>query len=147
MATKKQIETGTRNLRRYRDEHPNFRPNLRHGIHSFLNGGNAPPAIQAELDAMEAGLIKDLGGDLTMAQRVLIATARRALGVVMLGWAWIEQHGIVDRDGTPCGIIGMLASYMNSLRLSLLALGLERKPKSTKDLDAIIEEHSSRRRG
>lgn len=147
MANQKKITTGAENLRRWRKKHPEHKPNLKHGVHAFLSGGYMPAELQRDLETFESQVIQDLGGDPTMAQRVLIATARRALGVVTLGWAWIEERGLVDQKGDVNPVAQMLASYMNALRLSLVALGIERKPRSVKDLDAIIKEHSHSQRG
>lgn len=144
--TPQSIEAGKRNIEEAREkrELPNGKiVSMKHGVRSYLEGNYMPPGLKEQLDAFESQIVVDLGESPTMAQRTLIANSRRALGVVILGYDWIEHNGLVDSTGEVAGVTKVLATFMNALRLNLVALGLQRKSKDVTDLDAIMTELSN----
>lgn len=107
----------------------------RHG--AYRSGGGLPPRLawmRPEIDAFRAGLVCDLGGEPTTAQSALVEQAVRLLTVVLLLTWNVFTRGGTTRKGELRPAIKALATYENSLRLALLALGLERRAKQV-DLD------------
>jgi hypothetical protein len=145
MAKKK--HAGTENLRamRERQSAEDRPPALSHGINSFLAHGRLPDAVRERLDAFQSGVISDLGGadNVTMAQRTLVESSQLCFGVVLLGNAWIAQNGAVQPNGKPVYILNVLAAYLNTLRLNLMALGLERRTKTAQTLDDYIRSNNA----
>jgi hypothetical protein len=138
---------GTENLARMRERQrtEDRPPALKHGINAFLAHGRLPDAIRDHLGAFESGLVCDLGGDdaITTGQRTLIQSTCICFGVVLLGGAWVAENGAVRKSGRPQPVLGMLAAYLNTLRLNLMALGLERRSKSAQTLDAVLDEYAT----
>jgi hypothetical protein len=135
---------GAANLAKYATAHPG-EANLKHGVFQFLNGGQPPESVAERVEAFKADLISDLGGAPTAAQRALVDASGICLGVLLLGYAWVAEHGAVNsRSGKPARVLNVLASYMNTLRLNLLALGLERREKSVQTLESVLEEYEQK---
>ena len=86
------------------------------------------PWIKPRLEALHAGLLADKGGEtvVSTAQGVLMEIAVDAYAVCLFLVHNIETRGAVRRDGTLRPAVLSLATYQNTLRLHLQALGLER---------------------
>src|SRR6266404_1191527 len=122
----------------------NEKPVLTHGAQSFLSTGNAPSQIAETLAAFESGLLSDLGNEPTTAQRALVESTRTALGVCLLASAYLSQ-GSLDKFKRNRWIMSTLATYLNTLRLNLTTLGLERRTKSAMTLDAVLDDIAQKR--
>jgi hypothetical protein len=145
MAKKK--HAGTENLREMRERQTaeDRPPALSHGINSFLAHGRLPDAVRERLDAFQSGMISDLGGadNVTQAQRTLVESSQMCFGVVLLGNAWIAENGVTQSNGKPQFILTILATFLNTLRLNLMALGLERRTKTAQTLDDYIRRNDA----
>src|SRR6266404_9733599 len=125
---------GAANLAAYRAS-VNEKPALSHGVQSFLSTGNAPSQIAEKLAAFESGVLSDLGSDPSTAQRALVESTRSALGVCLLASAYLSQ-GPLSQLKRKRWLLQTLATYLNTMRLNLLALGLERRAKNAMTVDA-----------
>ncbi len=96
------------------------------------------------LAAFESGLLSDLGNEPTTAQRALVESTRTALGVCLLASAYLSQ-GSLDKFKRNRWIMSTLATYLNTLRLNLTTLGLERRTKSAMTLDAVLDDIAQKR--
>jgi hypothetical protein len=136
---------GIENLARMRERQraEDRPPGLKHGIWAFQKYGRLPEEIAARLEDFETGMISDLGGDVTTAQRTLIETSRMCFGVILLASQWIAENGAVRPGGKPQHILNLLGTYLNTLRLNLLALGLHRRTKSAHTLESIVSEYTT----
>lgn len=138
---------GAANLRKWLDARKADsaeQPHKSHGVVAFLQGGKLSVEIANELDGIEQGLIADLGGDPTVAQKTLVTATRAALAVVLLGNAYLARDGLSKLKKNRW-LLSTLATYTNSVRLNLLALGLERRAKQVESLDDVIADIASRR--
>ena len=132
-------EAGAANLAAFLDA--GGKPNERHGVHSFLAGGELPAAIRAKVDAFEADLLSDLAETPTAAQRALVESSRVCLAIALLGFDWVAANGAVSRSGKPAGVLSVLATFLNSLRLNVVTLmgpTLGRRTKGVQTLDQYI---------
>jgi hypothetical protein len=130
-ATPSQAKAGTRNLLKFRPA----RPALKSGVGSVIANGEVPDGIpggeeiERQVGELIDGLVADLGGvdAVTNAQRVILSGLRLGLLVQALSEAYIKRAGIVDRNTKkPHSLLTIAATYINSARLSALALGLGR---------------------
>lgn len=121
-ASDAQRAAGIANLKRFNASR-NGKPNMRHGIKSFIATGAAPTAIEKKLDAMEQGLIQDLGGKPSAAQICLLQALRTCLGVVMMTDAYVQQGGLKNFRNSRW-IMEISAAHSNSIRLHLQALNV-----------------------
>ena len=137
---------GAANLAKYRARLTSSleQPRTTHGVQAFLTSGDAPAAITEKLDTFEAGLLADLGGDPTTAQRGIIESARTALGVVLLAYSYLSQ-GSLSKFKRNRWILSTLATYLNTLRLNLTALGLGRRTKDALTLDSVLDDIAQKR--
>jgi len=117
-----------------------------HGVVTFLAKGGAPTEIAAKLDAFEAGLLSDLGSEPTAAQRALIDSTRVSLGVCFLANAYLSQDGLSKLKKNRW-LLSTLATFINSTRLNLQALGLERRAKQVETLDSVFADIAANRAG
>ncbi len=145
-ARKRSAEAGARNLALYR---ASVAGNLNqshttHGVVTFLDKGSAPTEIEAKLDSFESGLLSDLGHEPTTAQRALIESTRVSLGVVLLASSYLSQ-GSVSQLKRNRWLLQALGTFLNTTRLNLLALGLERRAKEVLTLDDVVKDISARR--
>jgi len=115
-----------------------------HAVVTFLDKGSAPTEIAGRLDAFEAGLLSDLGSEPTAAQRALIDSTRVSLGVCFLANAYLSQDGLSKLKKNRW-LLQTLATFINSTRLGLCALGLERRAKQVLSLDDVVKDISARR--
>src|SRR6185437_2722133 len=91
----------------------------------------------------EAGILSDLGGEPSTAQRTLVQGARTCLGVCLLGNAYLRQ-GTLAHLKRNRWILATLATYLNSLKLYLQAIGLKRVPKDAFTLESVLSEYTER---
>jgi hypothetical protein len=126
-------------------EHP---PALKSGIQSAAvqqNGrvpAELPDAVEinAEVDALVAQIVADLGGESEVSanRKTIIAAQRTVLTVLALAQRYVVREGLVNRKGKPHPLLGLLVSYVNSARLNAVALGLERRARKIGP-DTLIE--------
>jgi len=138
-ASPAQRAAGINNLKKFNASRNN-KPNLKHGVKSFIASGNAPRDIEVKLDAFEAGLVKDLGGSPSTSEIALIQSARTCLGVCLMADAYIQQGGL-NNFRKNRWVLSVTATYSNTLRLNLQALGV----KSSVDATRLVEDLASRR--
>ena len=82
---------------------------------------------------LRASLVKDLGGDLSTMQGLLVDRV-----VHKTVKCWFYERGVIDGDGQASR--DFYLATCNSLRLDLCALGLERRVKDiTTDLEAYLK--------
>ncbi len=136
-------KAGAANLAAYRAS-VNGKPALTHGVQSFLNGGSAPSEITDKLAAYEAGLLSDLGNEPSTAQRALVETTCTALRVYLLARSYLLQ-GPPSQLKKKRWVFQTLATYLNTTRLNLLALGLERRAKDLLTVDAVLADIAEKR--
>jgi hypothetical protein len=103
-----------------------------------------PSCERWRLDAFEAGLLSDLGSEPTAAQRALIDSTRVSLGVCFLANAYLSQDGLSKLKRNRW-LLSTLATFINSTRLNLQALGLERKTKDVMTLDSVLADLAATR--
>jgi hypothetical protein len=140
-ATDKQRTAGINNLKRFNASRNN-KPNMKHGIKSFIATGAAPTAIEKRLDAVEHGLIQDLGGKPTTAQICLIQALRTCLGIVWMTHDYIQKGGLGNFRNSRW-IMEICAAYSNSIRLHLQALDVS---WSGKDANNLADDLATRRK-
>jgi len=115
---------------------------VKHGIYAWLENARIAPSIRGYrrirkyLRQVQGDLIQSLGGNerVTPQQRLLIDSSIRMLGVILLGWSFIERAGPMRPDSLANGILEFqpvvskeLIAASNVLRQNLIALGLESK--------------------
>ena len=87
--------------------------------------------LRAYLEETRAGLIRDLGPvetDLTVAQRVLVDRVLSKLCILRVTEEWLKEHGLFTSAGELQPVLGTAyLAYCNSLRLDLVALGLDKR--------------------
>lgn len=85
----------------------------------------------AEYVAFALGLVADLGGEdnLTTAQRALVASTAEVRALRQKAGRNLLARGLVQRKGDLRGAAKLYVSLVNSERLGLLALGLERRAR------------------
>jgi hypothetical protein len=145
-STKAQRNAGRTNIVRFNAERAS-RQALKSGISSAeAQNGKAPAelpdaaAINAEVDALVAQIVADLGGEteVTANRKTIIAAQRTVLTVLALAQRYVVREGLVNRKGKPHPLLGLLVSYVNSARLNAVALGLERRARKVGP-DTLIE--------
>jgi hypothetical protein len=136
-ATDKQRTAGINNLKRFNASRNN-KPHLKHGIQSFIATGAAPTAIEQRLDAFEEGLVKDLGGSPSTSEIALIQSARTCLGVCLMADAYVQRGGL-DNFRKNRWVLTVTATYSNTLRLNLQALGVKSSVDATRLVDNLAE--------
>lgn len=132
---------GARNLKAWLAAHNN---KSTHGVTAYLHGGVVPEAITVRLDEFQAGLLSDLGSEPTTAQVALIEATRSSLGVVLLANAYLAKDGLSKLKKNKW-LLSVLATFVNTTRLNLQALGLERRMKDALDLDSVLADIASKR--
>jgi|HubBroStandDraft_6_1064221.scaffolds.fasta_scaffold01891_7 hypothetical protein len=124
----------------------------KHGVYAVIHsqGSQIPAvtgaqAIAADVDGVLDQISRDLGGDLTGAQREILRSCRVPMLVLRLAESYMIASNIVDKKGRPHGLLRILCVYSNTLRLNLTALGLERRARDAGTLEAYIAEKFSGR--
>lgn len=112
--------------------------NTKHGIYAALETGQVPPvpdaaAITERVDSIVGEMVSDLGGDseLTAQRKAILESQRMCLLVLGLANGYLRREGLLNERGKPHPLLAVVVSFANSLRLNSLALGLERKTKTT----------------
>jgi hypothetical protein len=136
--TNAQRAAGRRNIVEFNAERGN-RPSLKSGIQSLAvqRDGKVPAEIpdaaeiNAEVDALVAQIVADLGGEteVTANRKTIIAAQRTVLTVLALAQRYVVREGLINRKGKPHPLLSLLVSYVNSARLNAVALGLERRAR------------------
>jgi hypothetical protein len=107
-----------------------------HGGYSYLTSGTLPKNranVLKYLIAARDGLIRDLGPsekDLTTAQIIIIDRVIGILGVLRCVEEFIREHSVLVGNELAPSLQASYLAFCNSLRLSLLSLGLERKTEA-----------------
>jgi hypothetical protein len=130
------------------------KPNLRHGAVAVArNGLQALVGIERQdllerLEWLGEQLISDRGGEVTAAENLLIQDILRVEAVITLILDHVGHTGVsqLDKDGRPdlTPPLKSLATYLNTKRLNLVALGLERKAK---DINSLLAFYSGKEKG
>ena len=117
---------------------------LKHGAQSAAaRAGIVPDAdLQRLIDEFHAGWVSDLGGEenITSARRAILFAARGSLACFAMGLRHLEKFGIIDEKGKVAPIANILATFGNSMRLHLTAVGLDRKAKDCRTLETRLQE-------
>jgi len=145
-ATPQEREAGRSNLLAFRETNP--RPAMRSGVFSTIASGEVPPDlpggadIERQVSGVMVGFVADLGGEetITNAQRVILSGLRLSLLVQALVEESLKRDGIVDRKHRPSALLKTAATFINSARLGAIALGLDRRMKDPKTLEARLAE-------
>lgn len=129
------------------------KPSLKHGVGTLLATGEMPAVpgaveVAKAVEEIISGLVTDLGGPeaITAAQQVIISGLRLSLQVQGLGEIHLKRVGVVDPNSKkPTALLTVLATFINSARLSALALGLDRRAKNVvKTLESTMREIAER---
>jgi hypothetical protein len=150
-ATPREVEAGRANLIAYRAR-VGGKTALQSGVYSVIRNGEVPEAVPGAAEIEQAvgsiidGFIADLGGseNVTNSQRVILSGLRLSLLVQALVESELKRTGIVDRRRRPNALLKTAATFINSARLGAVALGLERKARDAKTLDARLAEIAER---
>lgn len=144
--TPEQTAAGAANLKNFLQA-TSEPPALRSGVRSAsVRAGRLPKRhrkLQRLVDDFYAGWVNDLGGEenLTASKRAILWTARGCLAVFALGLEHVRENGLVNDQGDVQAVAKIIGTYANSLRLNLMAVGLERVPRNvTKTLEARLAE-------
>jgi hypothetical protein len=120
---------------------------LKHGVRSpDTMAGRLPKGfeeLQALVDGFYEGWIADAGGreNLTKSKEALLWVARGCLAVFAVGLEHVKAKGLVDAEGDIQPVLKILGTYGNTMRLNLVAAGLERTPRNvTRTLEATLQE-------
>jgi hypothetical protein len=147
-ATPAQAEAGRKNLLAFLNASVEP-PALRHGIAALVKTGQLPsvpgaPEIRENVSELIDAAVVDMGGSdqITSTQRQILESSRLALTIVALGSRYLAAQGLVDGRGKPHGLLSILASYCNVLRLNAAELGLGRRAKDIHTLDSITREYA-----
>lgn len=116
------------------------------------SGGRELPAvpyageIRESVSALIDQAIADLGGEavITSTQRQVLESSRLALTIVALGARYLAEEGVVGRRGKPHGLLSVLGTYANIIRLNAVELGFERKGRDAKTLEVRLAEIAER---
>jgi hypothetical protein len=116
---------------------------MTHGLNTLIRRGELPPVpgaaeIREAVSSLIDDAIVDLGGKehITSMQKQILESSRLALTVVALASRYLAAEGIVNHRSKPHGLLAMLGTYLNVIRLNAAQLGLERRAKSVQTLDA-----------
>ena len=102
--------------------------------------------IRESVSALIDDAIVDLGGPdaVTATQRMVLESSRLALTIIALGGRYLAEQGVIGRRGKPHGLLSVLGTYANVIRLNAVELGFERRGKDAKTLDAKLAEIAER---
>lgn len=115
-------------MERQRDERGRFLPGNKIALTHGAYARRLPLRIRREGAKVYQGIVADLGGDgnLTTAQVVLI---EKSVGLYQITRAleeWLVKEGVVKKQRLNPAL-AVYASFVNSLRLNLNALGIDRR--------------------
>lgn len=150
--TPRQREARSTNIARYRESIGGATA-LKSGVFTVIRsaGREMPPVPyagevrQQVSDLIEAAIV-DLGGPeaITSMQKQILESSRLALTIVALGARYLAEQGVVGRKGKPHGLLSVLGTYANIIRLNAAELGLDRRAKDAKTLDVRLAEIAER---
>jgi hypothetical protein len=122
-------------------------PAQKHGCQSSeIKNGKLPKGfedLQGVIDSFYEGWISDAGGreNITKSKEALLWVARGCLAVFAVGLEHVKAKGLVDPEGGIQPVLKILGTYGNTMRLNLVAAGLERTPRNvTRTLEATLQE-------
>ncbi len=106
--------------------------------------------VARELARWQEGLILDLGGDeaISTQKRALIEIAMREKLLLDSIDAWLLSlgAGVFDKKKRAIRpVVRERTALADALQRRLTALGLERRPREVRDLDAILAERATRK--
>jgi|SRR5207302_2907803 len=100
------------------------------------------------LRRVREGLIDQLGGDVTPAQRLLVEeAAKTALIAQAVGDYIMQQQSLVRPDASLLPVVVQREAIVGNLTRLLLALGLKRAEKPVETLDSFLAARSRRGTG
>lgn len=117
----------------------------RHGGFTYLSTGRLPEHrkyIEKYLTAAREGLICDLGSseeDLSTAQIILIDRIISKLGITRCIEEHVGEDSVMKGNDLAPSLKASYLAYSNSIRLDLLALGIERsKVREDSDIQSYV---------
>ena len=119
---------------------------VKHGAYSLIARGDLPQKrryLEKHLSEVRKGLIRDLGPDeenLTTAQLILIDRAVGKLGVLRCVEEFAKEKGVMEGKELSPILRQNYLSWSNSLRLDLVALGIDRKQLDGPDIQQVMRE-------
>jgi hypothetical protein len=129
-------------------------PALRHGAQSAaVMGGTLPKGfddLQDLVDGFYRGWIADAGGEenLTSSKKALLWVARGCLATFAVGLEYTKARGLTDEEGEVQPVLKIIGTFANTMRLNLIAAGLDRTPRNvTKSLEVAMREVAEREHG
>jgi len=126
---------------------------VKHGGYSFLTKGKLPENrkhILRYLTAVREHLIIDLGpgeDKLSAGQLILIDRVISKLGCIRCIEEHIRENSVMVGEELAPSLKASYLAFNNSLRLDLLALGLEKKLEDVTSLDKYVEEKYGKKEG
>ena len=99
-------------------------------------------AVAAMAEAHQA-IVADLGGEITELQRNLITDYLRVGLVADFAFQSLQESGVFTSHGRQRAVVGTLLKSIAQRAELAKALGLQRKAKPTKDLNAYLAERES----
>lgn len=121
-----------------------------HGINAVIrsDGATIPhvtgaAAVVDDVNEALAQIEQDMGGDLSGAQREILRSCRTPMIVLRLAEAYLIKNDVVDRKGSPRGLLRIMAAYSNALRHNLCALGLQRVARQIESVSSFAQEYAA----
>ncbi len=124
----------------------------KHGGYSIITSDQLPENrkhVRRYLSDVRNGLICDLGGsegELTTAQQIMIDRVVCKLGVLRCLEEYVRENQVMLKGDLVPALKERYLAYSNSVRLDLVALGLERRAVAAPTLAEVIEEVKSERK-
>ena len=132
---------------------PHGRQRTVHGGYSFLTSGRLPEHrvyLRRYLTNCREGLIADHGGEsnLSTAQALLIDRVISKLGCIRCVEEHIRENSVMVGQELAPSLKASYLAFNNSVRLDLLALGIEKKPgERLSSLEEIEAEYAEKENG
>ena len=110
------------------------RPAKHYGYAFLTRGERVLPKrryfLKRYLVEVREGLVADLGGEerMTTAQKVLVNSAISKVGILRLFEEHLREHGLMKNGELDAVLTKAYCVFDNSLRLSLAALGIQKRP-------------------
>ena len=148
---RRQAEAGRANLLAYRAGRASG-TNLKSGIFAVIQDGEIPleldyaEGVRESVSELIDAAVNDLGGSeaITSTQRQILESSRLALTICALGARYLATEGLLDPRRKPHGLLNVLATYCNVVRLNAQALGLTRIARDANTLDAVLSEYAAK---
>ena len=119
---------------------------VKHGGYSFLTKGKLPQNrkhVLKYLTAVRKHLIIDLGpgeGNLSAAKLILIDRVISKLGCIRCIEEHIRENSVMVGEELAPSLKASNLAFNNSVRLDLMAMGIEKKTADINSLDKYVEE-------